>query len=322
MYGRDEPPTPHPSTNLTPLSVAIEHGHEELALQLLAIPQLRGMEAKKQFVRSVPIDNYTFLHLAAHWNALRVVEALVELGMDINVKDASTYTALDHAIGRGSLAVTRFLLGIYRERGELEQALKREWLDTHGKRGPPPLLYLATTAILKNPNTTAELERFDERQLVMFRLLVEEFSADVTLPSAISPPPLHTAAHIGKLLLVKYMIETCGVPVDALSSDSRRASPLHFACMCGGGAEKEAKVIPVVEYLVSKGASLTRKAGHGKNAREMAYEHGNLRIYHYLIAQHMYGRAIQREGGGDKGSSKIFTHTHTTTQAKVNRADE
>lgn len=162
----DEPQTIDSSTNLTPLSIAIEKGHEDLALQVLAIPQPRGMEAKNQLVMSAgaTTGNLNFLHWAAGWDAPRVVEALVvEHGMDINVKDTSKYTALDHAVHSYNVAIARFLLEKQRESRGLEQALKREWVDLQGDHCPS-LLHLISTNPVNTITTAAELERFEERQ--------------------------------------------------------------------------------------------------------------------------------------------------------------
>lgn len=55
----------------------------------------------------------------------------------------------------------------------------------------------------------------------MVRLLVEEFGADLTVKCS---PLLHNAATLGKLRLVKYFIESCDCPVDALDADARCTS--------------------------------------------------------------------------------------------------
>jgi ankyrin repeat protein len=80
----------------TPLTVAIRRGNEDLALQLLAIPQPPGKEATRRPYKGVAIENYTVLHFAASYNAVRVVEALlVEHGIDLNAKDSDKSTPLD-----------------------------------------------------------------------------------------------------------------------------------------------------------------------------------------------------------------------------------
>lgn len=131
---------------------------------------------------------------------------------------------------------------------------------------------------------------------------MEEFGADIMATSNdVFPPCFHLAARHGQLHLVKYFVETRGGSVDEVDPHESKRTPLHFACMCRG--DMEARVLPVVEYLLSKGASMTLKAGNGKNAHEMATEAGNLRIYHYLVAQQ--GRRAT-EGGGSGDRNTVF----------------
>lgn len=53
-------------------------------------------------------------------------------------------------------------------------------------------------------------------------------------------PCLHTAAFAGKLLLVAYLIERCGCPVDE-PDVGKNITALHCACSCQGDAEMETK---------------------------------------------------------------------------------
>jgi uncharacterized membrane protein YgcG len=198
---------------------------------------------------------------------------------------------LDVAVLNGHVPVARHLLEVYEEEGKLEYALFRRW----GKgSGHASLIESAVSNPAGSPSLSPERD-----ELGMVRLLVKEKGAPIhtlcnilLLPyngASINCLVLHYAASMGKLELVKFFCEECGMDVES-KANVREITPLQAACL-GTNAEEE-KSLLVIKYLVEeKGADVRARipiiyrGDKGEIAAMLALDRGRHRIHAYLMAK-------------------------------------
>ena len=87
--------------------------------------------------------------------------------------------------------------------------------------------------------------------------------------------PIQVAASFGHLSIVQYLIENQNVDVDM--KGALECTPLHSACLCGA--------LPLVEYLVSKGANIDAKNMNGWTPLHYASQQNYIDIVKYLVSK-------------------------------------
>ena len=87
--------------------------------------------------------------------------------------------------------------------------------------------------------------------------------------------PIHYAVESGHLPIVQYLIDKKGVDKDSKGWNDR--TPLQIACKKGD--------ITIIEYLISKGASLDAKDKDGWTPLHFASQYGKRNIINYLLSR-------------------------------------
>ena len=215
----------------------------------------------------VPVDvrdnkGRTPLHMAATIRETPVMKLLIEKGANVNALDHWGWTPIDHM---GGLVKERKLLeahgGITGK--ALHQAVDRkdveavsQFLDEH-----PEFINS-----LSNPGFEAPLHRaVCRRDEKMARLLLER-KADVNVQSGgHRKTPLHMAIEHGRLKMAELLLAK-GAKVDIANASGH--TPLHWAVVNGQTG--------MVKLLLAKGADVTAKTKDGKTplaiARDMKRE--------------------------------------------------
>ena len=103
---------------LTPLLAALHIGYEEVAVCLLSLPRAEDSPPLNLEGRSLGED--TMLALAAREGMVRVVEALLVLGVDLQARDADGHLAVCRAMECCHVEVVKVLLGAHATQGGAE----------------------------------------------------------------------------------------------------------------------------------------------------------------------------------------------------------
>lgn len=251
----------------TPLMNAIRLLHEDLALQLMGV---RGQDLDLE--RHLDPRKGTLLHIATVVDSCVVVEELLRVGASLDALYDGSALAVVLATMHCHVSVLRVLLREYQTRGRLDKALERSYRNKEG-------LHQSLVFVCLN-----ELPVEESMRLATTRLLIEEFNADartLTRRSNHLLMPVHSAAAYGLLSIVKFYILECGLPVDGLPGKKPGVTPLHCAAACVTSKDEEA-MLPTIEWLVEKGASLTIQNYVGLTAAQLAAERGKTLVAAYL----------------------------------------
>ena len=95
---------------------------------------------------------------------------------------------------------------------------------------------------------------------------------DVSIQGATA---LHVAVHGDQLQVVKFLVETAGVDLNATNADGR--TPLHDAAVMGNGR--------LVRYLTNMGASCHARDAAGRTALQLAARSGHAAEVSFLLTQ-------------------------------------
>ncbi len=132
---------------LTALSLAVIHGHDEIALWL--IQQGASLDARdRSGDRQQKYPGYSPVHYAALYGRTRVLSAMLDAGVSVNLRDRNGYTLLMLASENGHLETVKLLL----KRGAdpfARSALGETALDCARRSGNPELIQLLTQAVAK-----------------------------------------------------------------------------------------------------------------------------------------------------------------------------
>jgi ankyrin repeat protein len=190
------------------------------------------------------------LGIAAGRGDLEVVRALIAGGADVHLPDDSGDTPLDEAVDRKHLHVIAELLGAgadpnfvsdeNRARGNVHSPLERAAYD-------PELLAVFQkhgAGAGEDFTATLLLGAIGRGDLAEVKRLVNEEGADVNAAGADRQFPLHLAASMGKLSVVKFLL-AAGAKVNNTIRWSRRGPAMTALDLA-----KQARQKKVVEYLL------------------------------------------------------------------------
>ncbi|GHS93191.1 hypothetical protein AGMMS49949_06200 [Alphaproteobacteria bacterium] len=304
------------SKNCTPLHNAAGNGREDMAIFLLD----NGASVNAQ-----DKDGQTPLHGAAYSGLPSIVELLLDRGAKTDERDKDGRTALHLAVDKANLDVVVLLLdrgakpdvkdnekktplewvSFYKKEGEKnktpEKTNLRKWekvikifeLNKQGKLGD-----LVRNSKLFNAIQNGDLEAVQQ--------LLNE-GADINAKDNSDQTPLFIAVSKKETEIIKLLLDTKGIAVNAKNQEAERTS-LHVAARDGFYdivkllVEKEADVqagdkhrstplhyaasngkIDVVEFLVESGAKVDAKSIYADTPLHNASEHGHYEIVKFLI---------------------------------------
>lgn len=203
----------------------------------------------------------------------------------MDARDEQRFTALCYAATKRHKEATNVLLEEYQARGRLHEALDKTSMDEDGT--PRSILWHVgwdpTSAAGDAVSASGDGE---STHLSLLRELVSRWGVDIRRPfyyQGLNALPLHLTAAYGNLPLCKYFIEECGLSVDEFTIPKHN-TPLSFACHVGG-IEYEERQLPVIKYLLEKGADVTHRNADGKTPQQLTFKI-NRKIYGLL------GRAV------------------------------
>lgn len=265
-----------------PLKVAVVLGRTEIGLYLLG-----SVSTVENVGRTFAGNN--LLHIAAQTGNMFLFEALVRRGVEFDVRNNFGFTPLAFAIGFSRMAVVRFLITQYRERGRAAQDVLRDLIDRPPLSGDGEPLPLTVQVINWSHNDTIS----DEDKRAMLEFLVQEAGANIWTPAPATISwegidrkhtilPLHAAAHEANRPVLQFLLTECGMPVDSSTSDLQETA-LHFLVT---SKRTEAEVLSIATWMVEeKGADVLCLNREGNTAAEIAYLSSKPRMYSYLRRQ-------------------------------------
>ncbi len=222
----------------TPLMLALEQGHEAVALFLIGEGQA-AVEAKDQ-------DGRTALMYAGRKGMLGAVRALVlDRGADVRAKERTGNDVAAIVAGEGHVEVMAFLV-------------QDAHVDIEATDHTAPGLRLPYLAAMMG-------------HLELVRWMVEHGHADVRgLSTHHQTMAHHAAANYNHLATLKYLVEECNAPLEATTATDRMTA-LHFAAMMGN-------YDMVKWLVQEKGANLFATEEHGWFPKVLARREGHMRV--------------------------------------------
>eukprot|EP00011_Vannellida_sp_DIVA3-517-6-12_P011401 CAMPEP_0114619182 /NCGR_PEP_ID=MMETSP0168-20121206/8084_1 /TAXON_ID=95228 ORGANISM="Vannella sp., Strain DIVA3 517/6/12" /NCGR_SAMPLE_ID=MMETSP0168 /ASSEMBLY_ACC=CAM_ASM_000044 /LENGTH=352 /DNA_ID=CAMNT_0001830347 /DNA_START=152 /DNA_END=1210 /DNA_ORIENTATION=+ len=224
---------------------------------------------KSTGINSQDPSGQTALQIAAHEGHVGLVQTLLALGADPNVRDKNGWNALHSSCSSASesrLEISRSLI----IDGKVDTCAMTN-------SGASPIHYLLREAYCE----TSEL-----RPLV--ELLIEN-GADVSIQNKYGETPLHQAVARGNMHSVRLLIELgAGLNINSKSGET----PLHVAIRCGFPA--------VATVLIEHGADINERTLEGHSARDYCIRHHAIEISEAIDEK--YGvQEIHLEGGPGSG---------------------
>ena len=257
--------------NDTPIHIATQNGHILIILYLIEIQKvdknIQGFGGK------------TALHYACENGHLPIVEYLISKGANIEAKDEYGDYVIHYASTGGHLPIVKYLIERQNVDKDIKGFLERTPLHYACKKGHFPIVeYL----ISKGANIEAEDEygktplhfACENGHLQIVEYLISK-GANIEAKDEHGDYVIHHASTCGNLSIVQYLIERQNVDKDIKGFLEK--TPLHCAC--------EINYLPMVEFLISKGANIEANDIYGETALHLACEEGHLQIVEYLISK-------------------------------------
>ena len=261
------------------------------------------------------------LHYVVESGAIPLAEALVQRGVDFDLRNDAGLTPLVYAIRWSKLAFVRFLLAQYEARGQKTQDVLRGLMDRPvlGKDGAPLFLIFSVITHPRNPALS------DEDKRAMLAFLVQEGGINIWVNmrsnfNSVRKPlhlPLHAAACEANQPVLDFFLTECGMPVD--TPNEWHHTILH---LLANDDRTEKELLPIVTWLVEeKGADVTVLNGAGYPAAQVAYDTGKMRMYKYLKRQMKLQIARKAKENKDEEEKKKKAEAATMAR-RIREAEE
>ncbi|KAL6812945.1 ankyrin repeat-containing domain protein [Trichoderma sp. SZMC 28013] len=303
----------------TALSVAARWGYRQIVEILLEAAE------SDEKLKWEQVDLNTALQAAIQWDNLSIVERLLELKADIGSKDRDGDSALCNAMYAGSVDMAKFVLGYgvdvkhTNKKGysALHLAIKKQ-IDALVK-----LLVEARADLNISDDWLGSHLHFAAKYgtLASFSLLLDAMK-DITIHSETDTTTCMYLVCKGRksksilgsedtLKRIK-LLEKRGANVKALGG--KWGSPLH-AAIATRHRYNDAQSMDVVEYLLSRGASVTDQDGQGRSAVHIAAStRGSLDSFVRILGRDPDGLTRQ-----DKQGRTVWHHAAAVGNLRVLR---
>lgn len=287
----------------TPVHLAAQKNHAEVLKhflndrsELLTIPNKMG---------------YNCAHIAAMNGSLSVIKELLRFNRDavIGVRIMKTgSTTLHLASEGGHAAIVKLLLSAGAKASD-ENAMGETALHLAAKHGHVKVLHTIKTAVdwkicsRRNGLTALHVAASSGQTEFVAEMLryrvpggLKSERSGVDPKSDYGVTPLHLASRNGHESVVRMLLNSAGVQVDA-ATEIERYIPMHLAAQ--GGHEQ------VANLLISRSPeSLIKSDGHGRTALHFAASHGHTRMAHMLL-----GQGAQMNAQDDRGWTPLHYAT-------------
>lgn len=279
----------------TPVHLAAQKNHAEVLKhflndrsELLTIPNKMG---------------YNCAHIAAMNGSLSVIKELLRFNRDavigVRIKKTGS-TTLHLASEGGHAAIVKLLLSAGAKASD-ENAIGETALHLAAKHGHVKVLHTIKTAVdwkicsRRNGLTALHVAASSGQTEFVAEMLryrvpggLKSERSGVDPKSDYGVTPLHLASRNGHESVVRMLLNSAGVQVDA-ATEIEKYIPMHLAAQ--GGHEQ------VANLLISRSPeSLIKSDGHGRTALHFAASHGHTRMAHMLL-----GQGAQMNAQDDRG---------------------
>lgn len=279
----------------TPVHLAAQKNHAEVLKhflndrsELLTIPNKTG---------------FNCAHIAAMNGSLSVIKELLRFNRDavigVRIKKTGS-TTLHLASEGGHAAIVKLLLSAGAKASD-ENAMGETALHLAAKHGHVKVLHTIKTAVdwkicsRRNGLTALHVAASSGQTEFVAEMLryrvpggLKSERSGVDPKSDYGVTPLHLASRNGHESVVRMLLNSAGVQVDA-ATEIEKYIPMHLAAQ--GGHEQ------VANLLISRSPeSLIKSDGHGRTALHFAASHGHTRMAHMLL-----GQGAQMNAQDDRG---------------------
>lgn len=279
----------------TPVHLAAQKNHAEVLKhflndrsELLTIPNKTG---------------FNCAHIAAMNGSLSVIKELLRFNRDavigVRIKKTGS-TTLHLASEGGHAAIVKLLLSAGAKASD-ENAMGETALHLAAKHGHVKVLHTIKTAVdwkicsRRNGLTALHVAASSGQTEFVAEMLryrvpggLRSERSGVDPKSDYGVTPLHLASRNGHESVVRMLLNSAGVQVDA-PTEIEKYIPMHLAAQ--GGHEQ------VANLLISRSPeSLVKYDGHGRTALHFAASHGHTRMAHMLL-----GQGAQMNAQDDRG---------------------
>jgi len=207
---------------LTPLQVAIQHGHHAIVECLLQVKDLDvNMKMRSENVKSA-------LHTAAAYGDVKMMELLLKAGAKLEGNDLNN-TPLHEAARYGNVATMKYMLNLPESTALLNQVSAETGLTAVGEAAKAGHVKVLESLCSKGANIklcaeNADMPLFlaienhhDSASLVLIKHLSKD---DLFVANQAGRSPLHEAIYQGMSALVAPLIEK-GADLEVLDSDQK-----------------------------------------------------------------------------------------------------
>ena len=203
--------------DVTPLKLALQNDHEDIALYLLSLGD--GNPQRLDLERRTVRNNSSLLTLAAKAGMVRVVEALLGHGVNLLSRDTLDQLAVCRAVEHCRVEVMNVLLEAHaRQGGEggLGMVLECPCVRSADKEATPLLFHA-----ISNSSTTSL-----GAQLAIVRCLVQQWAVMTSLSNGRELYPIFCAARTPALNVVAFFLDECGIDVN-MTTPRTKETVLH-----------------------------------------------------------------------------------------------
>lgn len=313
-----------------PLQYAAQLGCEDICVYLLTLTSAEG-DLSRLWEKA---NHYGIAHFPAGHGQLFFPRALMDCGVDIDLRNARCYTPLCFAVSTCRMPVIRFLLEQFRSRGKEEQDVWRDLIERLPlglTLDPSPLIFCAI-----RHNSLGKQIITHEAKLAMVKYLVKDVGVDIWAEAQFSYTdgedidhctghavtrrhvllPLHAAAIEGNQAVLDFFLTEYRMAVNTCTPLSHFTA-LHFLAL---STQSETELLPVVAWLVDKkGADATCRDHKGRTAAKLASRSDKPEMEHYLQRQEAR-QAVRKVK--DKEEARKKAAAAATMAARMKEAEE
>jgi len=250
----------------TPLSLASEKGHVDLARMLIDL----GADVSAQ-----TDDGWTALHLASENGHVDLARMLIDLGADVSAQTKYGTTALHWASHNGHVDLARMLIDLG---ADLSAQTNDGWTALHWalENGQVDLARMlidlgADVSARTNGGSTALHWASRDGHVDLARMLID-LGADVSAQTNAGSTALHWASENGHVDLARMLIDL-GADVSAQTNDGSTA--LHWASRDGH--------VDLARMLIDLSADVSAQTNDGWTALHLASRNGHVDFARMLI---------------------------------------